>query len=685
MKHLKHLYTLVLIFFSTSIVSQTDSLSVLPFTLDELQKSPIQKVEIDIENEKVNILYTGEEINGTTISTSLEKGESDPRLFLCYAYPESSNSEVVRGDCGTVNESKFNDRYQRPCLANSLVFKGKAITPRSFLVYDQRDESISFLKVIGKKNVEGFKMTRRFRPLANNEVYVKLIAKANKYNKLSIALEDKSYFLEDEGKFTAMLSGSLTGKSESLTDSTQQNTWIKTDNGAEMAASGSSTITIDKLQSLEDALDKLLSRYSRNTIISSQYYDELHCLESAIKQQFKVKKNEDQNNHTTPKAFQDHEKEVLVLIESFKKIKDGQCKTCTELTKQDSKLKELQDLIKKHKDEKTSDKEKKEILVKIKGIQKSLNSVLAPHLPKPQNVVSNGKKEVAKKKEKVSIANSQETELINKKASTLTKNLENIYDKDDRIGSIGAKYSLLLTRAITGYIEYGFQFTVPNKDEFTLSLKDTKRDTAMTIFKKTINVSGGFKIDFSSGFILHGLSDYEYSLRAQNFNYKESTFKIDTLGNIDTSFTGSIKSVTGNFYDESNKNFSYALGVLVHGYPRTGRALNVGFTSGLLLDDDRFRFLIGGSLLFKSNTSRITLSGGAILGTIKRIDPQYTRFRWDEKLNSTNLYNSLDEIPHEYTDITTFPTIEKMEVSWFLGLTYNFASMNINKSVVPKE
>ena len=170
---------------------------------------------------------------------------------------------------------------------------------------------------------------------------------------------------------------------------------------------------------------------------------------------------------------------------------------------------------------------------------------------------------------------------------------------------------------------------------------------------------GGFKIDFSTGIIKHGLIDDRFKLSP--IEITDTTYSVQNPSIIEKINT----KTQGRIMQEKSSKFNISLGLLAHFYTRRMAGLNrfnLGLSTGVLLDkkdeDFQLKYLFGGSLLFGSER-RWVLSGGAILGKVARLA---------EGLETGEKGSLLPYTPNTTNEV---PTRDIFEYGWFVGVTYN--------------
>lgn len=223
----------------------------------------------------------------------------------------------------------------------------------------------------------------------------------------------------------------------------------------------------------------------------------------------------------------------------------------------------------------------------------------------------------------------------------------------------------------------------PNTDEFVTSLKT--KNVPAAFFTDTFKTSFGLKIDFSTGIFINGLSNPEFVLSQHSFRYRESKDSVVVReGNPKDTiiYTGQVLNTSGNLIHINEPKFSYSAGFLLHVYTRTGLFTNIGGVTGITINNSNsspIQLMLGGSIMFNSGkSSRVSLVGGCTWGQVRELSSVAKSYLWNESVDPDNrLYNSAHEAPAFFTGSSDLPTFTKWKSSWFFGVTYNFASLNV--------
>lgn len=237
------------------------------------------------------------------------------------------------------------------------------------------------------------------------------------------------------------------------------------------------------------------------------------------------------------------------------------------------------------------------------------------------------------------------------------------------IAAIDAEYEKAISKKVKFLLSHK-QIRVPNEDEFELLINTDKN---REVLKRSYQSSGGFKIDFSTGIFHSGLSASDFVTSSQFFRYKDTRDTILASGQDSIIYTVTDTSVT---VIKKNTKTSFGTGIYIHFYPRTGGPVNLGGSAGIILDNNgQVQYLLGGSLMFSVGNNRIALVGGYARGKEKTLSSENNQYYW--KGGNTTL-NSKYDLPKNYTG-TNPTTYDRMKSSWFIGLTFNFASATVPK------
>jgi hypothetical protein len=127
---------------------------------------------------------------------------------------------------------------------------------------------------------------------------------------------------------------------------------------------------------------------------------------------------------------------------------------------------------------------------------------------------------------------------------------------------------------------------------------------------------------------------------------------------------------------QANKKLTFGAGFMMHCYSRTGRWYNFGGASGIMLDNEgQAQILLGGSIMLGNGKNRLSLTGGLTIGREKKLSADFEQYYWD---GHTKEYNRSRDLPFSFEG-TNPTTYYSWTHSWFIGVTYNFASVTIGK------
>jgi hypothetical protein len=181
---------------------------------------------------------------------------------------------------------------------------------------------------------------------------------------------------------------------------------------------------------------------------------------------------------------------------------------------------------------------------------------------------------------------------------------------------------------------------------FNLKVKDLTTKTTRETGPYYVWNKCGLKIDFSTGFVFSGLVNNEYSLK--DTSYIDKTSK-DTISNYKKIFKNDVGK------------FNPGIAAYMHVYPRTGTAVNVGLTLGLAYTGDNVTQWLAGICILLGREQRFVLSGGIAAGKIKTLPAT---------LKIGGIYKG---------ETSEVPTIEKNQVCYFLGISYNITGIKTAK------
>lgn len=517
-------------------------------------------------------------------------------LFLCD--PESL-SEAKEDDCCNIGvnccrtiPSKFDFIFESPCYPK----KGKqnAITAKYITIYDERDGTISYLKLRksvnkgapkckkctkkekGSSNSETKKkkemlcskdtcksafeyveVMKQIIPIANREMLVIIISKDDNF---TVEANGEQYFLEYQDGFKKNLETLANKEKERTAKDNKANFEGPTEREQEITQ-------LEKLKALNQATALLNGRHAGVDVFQDQYHADLMCLRYRIMSEFNIPN------------FVNDSIQIDSLVAEAKLLR-------LELSKIDST---------------------KNGLLVIKSIEKS--------------------------------------------------------------------YLNLISKQINRFKVFYNQVRIPDQDVFKLEV--TQVDKKKNVFNRSFRTRGGFKIDFSTGIFLTGLSVPEYVVQKHSFKYKPATFGLDSLGNIDTTYASRLRDTSGHRIHVKDPIANYGVGLLAHAYVRTGTFINIGISTGILVNNIGVQILIGGSTMFNIKKTRLSLTGGVVIGQKKTISPTAKPYLQSDNPDADGtVYDLPTDVP-AFFEPTDVPTFVKWKCSWFFGLTYNFGSVSV--------
>jgi hypothetical protein len=495
-----------------------------------------------------------------------------PEIFLCVSDSSSKCASLAAGacdkDCYTI-QNKYNYVFAKNC---SFIDKktGKAITPKYIIVFDRRDETVTYLKLKNGKGKEYLRIKKTLYPKADKEIYFITISNDTGY---VARIEGNDEFMEYEAAFAKTIEDAraVTDTAGKSTPPAVQAPPSATDPSALTTDGKTKKEDLTKLNSLDAVLNILLNRYPERSVISENYFLDLNCLRIKIGANFNI----------------------TYFIADTVRL--------------DKLLKEAQAMI------------------------DTLKSIY------PQTLQSNAQ----------------------------------LFE------TIHSKYVVFISRQLTPYHLTATQLQVPDLDRFSLTIVQRSPAGQAEVFKREFKVSGGFKIDFSAGVFVTGLTFPEFTAEKHTFQYKNARYDVSSGGVIDTVYLGDIRDTTGKLIHAKDPRMNYAAGFLCHGYWRTGTFANAGVATGILVNSTGFQILVGGSLLLSAKKSRIAFSYGIAIGNQRTISPTIKQSMWNDNYRDGTLYQTPNEVPR-FTEINDIPTIMRWNTSWYFGLTYNFKSVIVH-------
>jgi hypothetical protein len=202
------------------------------------------------------------------------------------------------------------------------------------------------------------------------------------------------------------------------------------------------------------------------------------------------------------------------------------------------------------------------------------------------------------------------------------------------------------SRKIVTHRHYFMPVKIQNYDysSFAIRMIDKRSLASEELVIPYIN-RGGFKLDFSTGFVFNGLTNQNYRLLEYDSNNVQ--IKRETKDKIP---------------------FNTGICLMAHGYMRTGYFVNLAATTGLAynLNNQNLNFMLGGSILLRAD-QRFILTFGAMAGRVKELVAYY---QTDNPIAKTALPITSD-----------IPFTERLKTSWFIGISYNLGIGGKTKSV----
>jgi len=185
---------------------------------------------------------------------------------------------------------------------------------------------------------------------------------------------------------------------------------------------------------------------------------------------------------------------------------------------------------------------------------------------------------------------------------------------------------------------------IENKDILNFYVDGFKEGSRVYSRPYRMYTKGGFKVDFSAGFMGSFVKDYSYVLNpANDTTYTTPTPNPDSIKNI----------VVQNQIEKVNDgDFYIGAGVMAHFHNRCAPRLGVAISTGFMFrEDSRVNYLLGGSLLLGLE-QRLIISGGLAFGQAKRVAQPYSEGQ---------------VVP---ASVTVVPTQDTWQAGMFLGVTY---------------
>lgn len=241
-------------------------------------------------------------------------------------------------------------------------------------------------------------------------------------------------------------------------------------------------------------------------------------------------------------------------------------------------------------------------------------------------------------------------------------------DFEDIIRTIANQYSTISNKKPTLKL-VGKAIDIPNSDIFNIKINEANRE-ARNVLNRNFLVSGGLQIDFSSGFFITGIRNDEFSILPVKFSYRDAAGnQLDTIG---------------KFIEKKRNPYSYGTGFMLHAYTRTGHYYNAGLATGVVFNgsstSNNFQLLIGGSCMVNTRLTRIALSTGLCFGKETGLTEFGNKYIYTSSIDNAIVRNSKAELPAFYTEDNVM-TATRWKYSYFIGMTFNFASANFGKKL----
>jgi hypothetical protein len=251
----------------------------------------------------------------------------------------------------------------------------------------------------------------------------------------------------------------------------------------------------------------------------------------------------------------------------------------------------------------------------------------------------------------ISIINKyKDTTISTEKINNIQKGFDDVIQAEKDFNNYDVNKLVIEIKKLNNYFTPSFfNFTteiyVPDKSDAlltTLSIKPIENAGGLRNISKdfTFNITGGWKVDFSSGFFFNiGLADNSYFYDTTGINSPKDT------------------AITFIRRNKDRNNFVPAIGFLVHAYKRKCEEVNWGYCFGLSTEEGKqLRYFLGISR-FLGKQDRFILNLGLSGGSIKILSGRYEQ-------DQTYAIKSLP------TDV---PTEDAFRVGAFLGLSYNIS------------
>lgn len=193
---------------------------------------------------------------------------------------------------------------------------------------------------------------------------------------------------------------------------------------------------------------------------------------------------------------------------------------------------------------------------------------------------------------------------------------------------------------------------IPDVDKYSTSISIAPNSLNKTsTYKKTlkydINVEGGYKVDFSSGFFF-------------NFLISDKGYHYENAGVNNGVQFGTIKE------DKDQNDFLPSIGFLVHVYKNVNKPSRIGGCFGLSTNNaENLKYMLGASL-FLGDLDRFIINAGVAGGAVNLLDGRFEKNK-----------------AYAVSDLNSSPATERVfKLGAFVGVSYNLTNKLSNKSRV---
>ncbi len=248
--------------------------------------------------------------------------------------------------------------------------------------------------------------------------------------------------------------------------------------------------------------------------------------------------------------------------------------------------------------------------------------------------------------------------LTRKMETELTDNYIEKYNKllNDSFKQQDPEITTLIEKLYSTQLEYYLhpqEFDGKNIDAIQLIVKKTLKDNKSSEmeskpYEYNIWLKGGFKIDVSAGVFLSSLRNREYFVRtvSETVNGELKDFQV--------------------IYEKDLGSLEYGFGSVANIAFRNGHWVKPALSFGAMFTNDQKFQLIGGAGLILGKESRFVLHFGIIAGRTTSIQTSY-------KADGMTRYENLTS--------ETIPTVEKLSIGKFFGVTYNLGKVKSQEEI----